>query len=212
MISRGSSAHYRPEIDGLRAVAVLMALFFHAGVSAFSGGFVGADVFFVISGYLITNIVLREKEAGTFSFVSFYERRVRRIMPALLAVLGTTAVFSLVLLPEDLAVYGRSLLAAVAFSSNFYFWKATGYFGVEPQNTPLLNTWSLSVEEQLYLVLPILLVVVSGRFGRPGVKIFIAAAGGVLLAFGLLVVDRIAYAGFFWPVVRAGECQLGAYL
>ncbi len=160
MISRNATAHYRPEIDGLRAVAVIMALFFHAGVGAFSGGFVGADVFYVISGYLISGIVLREKAAGTFTFVGFYERRVRRIMPALLTMFTATALFALILLPADMVTYAKSLVSAVAFASNFYFWRSLGYFGIEPQYAPLLNTWSLAVEEQLYIVWPF--VVVAG--------------------------------------------------
>lgn len=207
-----AAAHYRPEIDGLRAVAVIMALFFHADVSAFSGGFVGADVFFVISGYLISSIVLREKRAGTFSFVAFYERRVRRIMPALLTMLGVSAVCSLMLLPEDLVAYARSLVAAVTFGSNFYFWKSLGYFGIEPLHAPLLNTWSLSVEEQLYLVLPFLIVTVWARFGTRGVTAFIVAAGSAALLLGLFVVDRIVYAGFFWPIFRAVEFLLGTMI
>lgn len=137
-------AHYRPEIDGLRAVAVLLVLLFHAGLPGFHGGFAGVDVFFVISGYLISGILLRETAAGTFSFTGFYERRVRRIMPALLTMLTTTALFSLIMLPEDLVDYAKSLVAAVAFVSNFYFWKTSGYFGIDPQSSPLLHTWSLA--------------------------------------------------------------------
>ncbi len=212
MIPHNSATHYRPEIDGLRAVAVVMALFFHAGVSAFSGGFVGADVFYVISGYLISGIVLREKAAGTFTFVGFYERRVRRIMPALLTMFTATALFALILLPADMVTYAKSLVSAVAFASNFYFWRSLGYFGIEPQYAPLLNTWSLAVEEQLYIVWPFVVVAVSARLSRRGMATFILAVAAAAVAFGLLVIDRIPYGGFFSPVIRSAEFLLGAFL
>ncbi|MBS0470512.1 MAG: acyltransferase [Proteobacteria bacterium] len=201
-------AHYRPEIDGLRAVAVLMVLAFHAGISG--GGYVGVDVFYVISGYLICGIVLRED--GAFSFARFYERRVRRIMPALLTMLAATALFSFILLPADMASYARSLVSATVFASNFYFWHSLGYFGVDPQYAPLLHTWSLAVEEQLYIVWPIVIVALSARSGRRGVAFAIAALALGAVLVGLLVVDRIPRAAFFLPVYRSAEFLLGAFL
>lgn len=205
-------AHFRPEIDGLRAVAVLLVLLFHAGLPGFHGAFVGVDVFFVISGYLISGILLRETAAGTFSFTGFYERRVRRIMPALLTMLTTTALLSLIMLPEDLVDYAKSLVAAVAFVSNFYFWKTSGYFGIDSQSSPLLHTWSLAVEEQLYIVIPFLLVAISARFAKRGIALFIAAGILAAVLFGLMVDNRIPHAGFFWPVFRSGEFLLGALI
>jgi peptidoglycan/LPS O-acetylase OafA/YrhL len=119
---------YRPDIDGLRAIAVISVLF-HAGIVHFSGGFVGVDRFFVIAGFLITRIIVNDEKNSTFSIVAFYERRLRRIAPALSAVVATTAVFSaLLLLPHDLAAYGRSAAAAMLFSSNIVFWEEARYF------------------------------------------------------------------------------------
>jgi peptidoglycan/LPS O-acetylase OafA/YrhL len=142
---------YRPDIDGLRAVAVLLVLACHLGL-AFPGGFVGVDVFFVISGYLITGTILPEIESGSFSLVQFYERRVRRILPALLVMLlVVTVVAYLVLLPLDLERYARSLIAALFSVSNVTFWREAGYFDTRSLAKPLLHTWSLAVEEQFYL-------------------------------------------------------------
>lgn len=151
---------YRREVDGLRAIAVLPVIFFHAGFEVFSGGFVGVDVFFVISGYLITNIILDELEQGKFSLVNFYERRARRILPALFLVLLTCIPFSWILLsPADLKSFSESLIAVPIFISNLYFWKNGGYFETAGDLKPLLHTWSLSVEEQYYLLFPLFLII-----------------------------------------------------
>jgi peptidoglycan/LPS O-acetylase OafA/YrhL len=151
---------YRREVDGLRAIAVLPVIFFHAGFEAFSGGFVGVDVFFVISGYLITNIILDELEQGKFSLVKFYERRARRILPALFLVLIACIPFSWILLsPADLKNFSESLIAVPLFISNFYFWRNGGYFETASELKPLLHTWSLSVEEQYYLLFPLFLII-----------------------------------------------------
>jgi len=141
--------NYRAEIDGLRAIAVIPVILFHAGFEQFSGGFVGVDVFFVISGYLITTIILAEKEKGSFSLANFYERRARRILPALFLVMFACLPFAWFwLLPSDLKDFSQSLIAVVTFSSNILFWQETGYWGVENELKPLLHTWSLAVEEQ----------------------------------------------------------------
>jgi peptidoglycan/LPS O-acetylase OafA/YrhL len=151
---------YRKEVDGLRAIAVLPVIFFHAGFEAFGGGFVGVDVFFVISGYLITNIILDELEQGKFSLVNFYERRARRILPALFLVLLACIPFSWILLsPADLKNFSESLIAVPLFISNFYFWRNGGYFETASELKPLLHTWSLSVEEQFYLLFPLFLII-----------------------------------------------------
>lgn len=150
--------HYRPDIDGLRAVAIVPVVLFHAGVPQFSGGFVGVDVFFVISGYLITRLLRQEIDAGTYSLAGFYERRIRRLFPALFAMLlATTAVAAWLLLPTDLADFGKSVLATSLFASNFLFWQESGYFGRAAEEIPLLHTWSLAVEEQFYIVWPLVI-------------------------------------------------------
>jgi peptidoglycan/LPS O-acetylase OafA/YrhL len=159
------STSYRPDIDGLRAVAVLMVLFFHAGISGIPGGFVGVDVFFVISGFLITRIVDRECQQREFTYTSFYRRRILRIMPALFLIAWvTTALCAFILLPSDFASYGKSLLAVTFSVANVFFWRENGgYFAQNAQEVPLLHAWSLSVEEQYYLVWP-LCVALGSRF------------------------------------------------
>jgi len=150
---------YRPEIDGLRAVAILPVVLFHAGFGTFSGGFVGVDVFFVISGYLITTIILSEKEQGIFSLVNFYERRARRILPALFLVMFVSLPFAWMwLMPSDMRDYSQSLMAVSTFVSNILFWKETGYWGAGNEFKPLLHTWSLAVEEQYYVLFPLFLM------------------------------------------------------
>lgn len=146
---------YRPEIDGLRAVAVLSVLLYHAA-ALIPGGFVGVDVFFVISGYVITRTIATDLDAGRFSLWSFYERRVRRIAPALIVViLATAAASAVILLPVDLDGMGRSAIAAALMVSNMLFWGQAGYFDAAAQAKPLLHTWSLGIEEQFYLVYPL---------------------------------------------------------
>lgn len=153
-----SSMKYRPEIDGLRSVAVLPVILFHAGLNWVPGGFVGVDVFFVISGFLITTIIARELEQGRFSLIQFYERRARRILPALfLMLLVTTILSTIILLPYELKTYGRGLISVIVFASNILFWRETGYFAPSSELNPLLHTWSLAVEEQFYILFPMLL-------------------------------------------------------
>lgn len=150
---------YRREIDGLRALAVIPVILFHAGFQTFSGGFVGVDVFFVISGYLITTIILTELNSGKFSITNFYERRVRRIIPALFLVMAVCLPSAwLLLLPEDFVSFSKSFSYVPAFLSNFLFHKQSGYFDVSAELKPLLHTWSLAVEEQYYIFFPVLLI------------------------------------------------------
>ena len=157
---------YRPEIDGLRSVAVLPVILFHAGFSLFSGGYVGVDVFFVISGYLITTILISERENGTYSLLGFYERRARRILPALFFVLVCTIPFAWRWIPpEPFEDYARSLSYAAMFISNIHFLEKSSYFDVGAEFRPLLHTWSLAVEEQYYLLFPLVLWAL-GQFVR----------------------------------------------
>src|SRR5579864_350668 len=148
---------YREDIDWLRAIAVLAVVAFHFEAPVY-GGFVGVDIFFVISGYLITGIIQSELQSGGFSFAQFYERRVRRLLPALYAMVALTAIPSFhYLLTSERAEFFRSVAAVVTFTSNFFFWFQTGYFDHAAVEKPLLHTWSLAVEEQFYLALPLIL-------------------------------------------------------
>ena len=157
---------YRREIDGLRAVAVLPVILFHAGFGFWSGGFVGVDVFFVISGYLITTILIDQRERGTYSVLGFYERRARRILPALFLVLAACVPFAWMWVPPyPMEDFARSMAFAAMFISNVHFLEHGGYFALDADLRPLLHTWSLAVEEQYYLLFPLVLFAL-GRFRR----------------------------------------------
>ncbi len=175
---------YRSEIDGLRAIAVLPVIFFHAGASVFSGGYVGVDIFFVISGYLITTIILAERAAGVFSIRRFYERRARRILPALYLVIFACLPFAWAwMVPEMLADFARSVAATALFISNAHFWETAGYFAADTDLKPLLHTWSLAVEEQFYLVFPLFLILTGTRkLGRFALLLAILALASLLLS------------------------------
>lgn len=154
--------NYRPEIDGLRAIAVIPVILFHAGVTGFSGGFIGVDIFFVISGYLITSIILADIQFNTFSISRFYERRARRILPALTLVMAACIPFAWVwMTPQELTDFGQSLVATALFGSNILFWRESGYFSPVVELMPLLHTWSLGVEEQFYIFFPVVLLLLK---------------------------------------------------
>jgi peptidoglycan/LPS O-acetylase OafA/YrhL len=153
------SGDYRADIDGLRAIAVLSVLFFHAGFAGFSGGFTGVDIFFAISGFLIGGHIYAEEQAGRFTFAGFYRRRAKRILPALYVVICATLVLGSALLsPSELRRAATESVATLLSGSNFFFWKITDYFAVASEQRTLLMTWSLGVEEQFYLVVPLLMV------------------------------------------------------
>lgn len=203
---------YRPEIDGLRAFAVLPILLFHAGVPGLDGGFVGVDIFFVISGYLITRILAGELEARDFSLARFYERRIRRILPALFVVLAVTLVASwFVLLPEDLVQLGKSGGATLAFASNILFAGQVDYFAAPARYKPLLHCWSLAVEEQFYVVFPVLLAAIW-RVGRKAVLaiLIVLSIASLLLAEYWLSIR--APTAFFQAPARAWELLAGSLL
>ncbi|MEP1469793.1 MAG: acyltransferase family protein [Halieaceae bacterium] len=203
---------YRPDIDGLRAVAVLSVLFFHSGFDVFSGGYVGVDVFFVISGYLITTIIVREIAADDFSIRLFYERRFRRILPALFAVVVASLIVGCVLLPPDSVVeLGRSVMATALFSSNIFFYMESGYFDAPAELKPLLHTWSLAVEEQYYILVPLLLLGLA-RFGsRHYLAGFLVLGVASFLASLLWTPSNSSFAFYLIPT-RAWELFLGSVL
>lgn len=203
---------YRPEIDGLRAIAVLAVIFFHAGFESFSGGFVGVDVFFVISGYLITSIILRELEQQKFSLVRFYERRARRIIPALLFVILCILPFAWIwMLPGELERLGQSLIAVATFSSNVYFWKNTDYFAPAAEDQLLLHTWSLAVEEQYYVLFPLFLAL-CWRYGKT--KLFWLTSLATILSIALAEWGHrnSPVANFYLLPMRAWEPLAGSLL
>jgi peptidoglycan/LPS O-acetylase OafA/YrhL len=203
---------YLPAIDGLRAIAVILVLLFHAKVPLFSGGYVGVDVFFVISGYLITRLIQHELAAGRFTLLGFYERRIRRIFPALfLVVLATAAIAALLMLPPDLARLGSSVAASALFVANFYFWaQRLNYLQDWPDLEPLLHTWSLSIEEQFYLLFPIFMLVALRFFRRLDLAFLIVALAS--LALSVLLSTTFPRAAFYASPSRAWELLLGAWL
>jgi len=202
---------YRPEIDGLRAVSVLGVIFFHAGLGV-GGGFVGVDVFFVISGFLISGIICRQLESGSFSLKQFWWRRIKRIVPAsAVAVIATLFVGLWLVEPEGLASLAKSALANVAMASNIYFWRNTGYFQLEAEMMPLLHTWSLAVEEQFYLIFPLVLLCVF-RVKRKWIVGLIIIGGGVSLGLSMLTLNQYPGATFFLLPTRAWELLCGALI
>lgn len=206
------SSDHRPEIDGLRAVAIAPVVLFHAGLPGFEGGYVGVDVFFVISGFLITGILLRAMEAERFSLLDFYERRVRRIFPALFAVLGASSICAAWLLfPEELTNFGKSLFSTSLFYANYHFMHDTGYFAAPAESKPLLHMWSLAVEEQYYVLFPLYLYVAM-RWCRGqmfGLTIVILMAS---LAYSIWLMTKAPDQAFYSAPARAWELMVGSVL
>lgn len=203
---------YRAEIDGLRAVAVLPVILFHAGFGIFSGGFVGVDIFFVISGYLITTIIHAELEAGEFSIVKFYERRARRILPALFLVMATCLPFAWMwLVPSDMKNFSQSLVAVSVFASNILFWRQSGYFDAAAELKPLLHTWSLAVEEQFYIFFPLFLLF-AWRLGRKWILAILGVISLISLALAHYGANMAAEATFYLLPTRAWELAIGSFV
>jgi peptidoglycan/LPS O-acetylase OafA/YrhL len=204
---------YRRDIDGLRAVAVVPVLLFHAGSEFVSGGYVGVDIFFVISGFLITSLLLNDLDNGQFSIARFYERRARRILPALTVVLlSVTAAACATYPPSELAEFGRRLLWTSFFASNFYFWSATDYFAPQAETIELVHMWSLAVEEQFYIFFPLglwaLAIQVKRRWHAP----LVAAAIALSLALSIYATSTSPLAAFYLTPFRAWELLLGSLL
>src|ERR1700681_3025434 len=205
------SVRYRPDIDGLRAIAVMLVVNFHAFPEAMPGGFIGVDIFFVISGFLITGIIVRELDQQRFSLLGFYNRRIRRIFPALIVVLGATLVLGwLWMLPVAFAQLSADVFASAAFFSNIALLLQSGYFDVESAKKPLLHLWSLGIEEQFYLFWPLMLMLVA----RLRLSMLVAASvigiGSFVLNAALIGSNPIAT--FYLPFTRAWELLAGAVL
>jgi peptidoglycan/LPS O-acetylase OafA/YrhL len=208
---QSTASPYRPDVDGLRAVAVLFVMLYHAGFEC-SGGYVGVDVFFVISGFLITGLILREQQTGTFTLANFWSRRIRRIMPAATCMVAVTLVVGLmVLFPRALEQLAASAMAQQLMYSNVYFWLNGGYFDGPAEFKPLLHTWSLAVEEQFYLVFPLLLI--ATRQWRNGLRLGMLATIAIasLVTSEYLLQSRSS-ASFYLLPARVWELLIGAIL
>lgn len=209
------SFKYRPEVDGLRALAVLPVVLFHAGLG-FPGGFVGVDVFFVISGYLITSLILRDLETDKFSMINFWERRIRRILPASFFVMVVTLVAGrYLLLPPDYDSLARSAIFQALFSSNIHFWQTIDYFSASAEEMPLLHTWSLAVEEQYYFIFPVLLLILFKlkKLRTAKALAFIFSIGILVsLALAMYVQPRAHVAAFYLLPTRAWELLIGSMI
>jgi peptidoglycan/LPS O-acetylase OafA/YrhL len=205
--------NYRPDIDGLRAIAVLSVLFHHLIPSILPGGFVGVDIFFVISGFLITSLVYKEACNGTFSFKQFYKRRINRIAPALVTVSAATLLVGTVALsPTDLVQLAKSAIFAMVGLSNVFIWRAYGnYFSANTAEAPLLHTWSLGVEEQFYLIWPLLILLLmkfSSRYMLGTLAIFTVGA----IALSQMGVNIAASASYYLFPARVFELMIGGLL
>lgn len=200
--------NYRAEIDGLRTIAILPVILFHFGVEFISGGFLGVDIFFVISGYLITSIIMKDISKDRFSLITFYEKRARRILPALMAVLVASYFFSLLMLtPVEVKDLSQSLVSVATFTSNIYFYLTSGYFSTKSEEIMLLHTWSLSIEEQFYIFFPFLLLL-GARYKKTTVILVAVFIMSFICSLVLLNIDKSA--AFYLIVSRAWELVAGA--
>ena len=210
--ARSVATAYRPDIDGLRAFAVVSVVLFHLDVGIVKGGYIGVDVFFVISGYLITGILQSEIDAGQFSILRFYDRRIRRIFPALFVVILATAVAAVFLFfPPEIHDFASSVIATTLFSSNMYFMMVTDYFVASADSNPLLHTWSLAVEEQYYIVFPFLLYSLRALRQRH-VVLVIGALAIASFTLSVVLVSTHQVAAFYLAPSRAWELLIGALL
>ncbi|MEL6318734.1 MAG: acyltransferase, partial [Pseudomonadota bacterium] len=212
MPDRDIAMGYRPDIDGLRALAVLSVALFHAEVPGFSGGFVGVDVFFVISGFLITRIIAAEAAEGRFSYWRFYERRARRLAPALFLVAAAVVAFTLLYRsPRDADIFGESVTLFAVFAANFFFYNQLDYFGDPAIFYPLLHMWSLAVEEQFYLVFPPLLLALWG-LGAARRLWALAAVAAASFGASLIAVASDPQLAFFHTPFRMWQLLAGGLL
>lgn len=214
MANQLPTAHgpYRYDVDGLRAIAVLAVVLYHYKFDFLSGGFIGVDIFFVISGFVIAKSIFAELGEGSFTISNFYFKRVRRIIPALFVVYLLTSIFAaIILLPNDLISYSKSLIASATFVSNIFFWKSSAYFNPIAETQPLLHTWSLSVEEQYYLFAPLLFALLHYlKLGKRVTIAVLVALFSCSLALSIAAVYTAPTAGFFLLPTRLWELLLGA--
>lgn len=211
MITPSHSPSYRPDIDGLRAIAIISVMLFHAGVDVAAGGFVGLDVFFVVSGYLIARIIRTDMQAGRFTLWQFYLRRIRRLLPALfLVMIAVTVMGAAAMLSGQYTQMGKSLVAALFFLSNVFFARVTNYFGPAAEFMPLIHVWSLSVEEQFYLILPVIMLM-SARLMIPQARLFsILLLPAFLL--GLYLSHAAGPGAYYMMPARAWEFLVGVVI
>lgn len=212
--SLNSRPAYRNDIDGLRAVAVLSVVLYHYKFTFLTGGFTGVDIFFVISGFVITKSIFTELQHGQFSIANFYFKRIRRIIPALFAIYIVTSIAAaIILLPRDFIAYSKSLISSASFVSNIFFWKSSGYFNPSAENQPLLHTWSLSVEEQYYVFMPLLFAFLDYlKIRRRTTIILLAVISIFSLVLSIAAVYTAPTAGFFLLPTRLWELLIGAML
>jgi peptidoglycan/LPS O-acetylase OafA/YrhL len=203
---------YRADIDGLRAIAVLIVIFFHFGIPGFAGGFIGVDIFFVLSGYLIGSIILKQLEQQRFSFTQFYFRRFRRLMPAFAVVMVVSIILGYwLMLPKDFREFGQSLAAATVYLSNFLFYREAGYFDTASHLKPLLHTWTLAVEEQFYIVFPFIAWLIF-RIKRDWLLAIFIVLTLLSLVASIVYLPQDASAVFYLYPFRAWEMFLGVLL
>ena len=204
---------YRREIDGLRSIAVVPVILFHAGLTLFSGGYVGVDIFFVISGYLITSIIVEEVKQGKFSIVNFYERRARRILPALMVVVIISYILAHIFMPAELYVlFAQSAVAVSTFLSNVYFYLTSGYFAPAVDEMPLIHTWSLAVEEQYYVFFPVMVSVIWAIRKNWLVPAIVILAALSLITSEYLAAVKANDANFYLIFSRAWELFAGSLI
>jgi peptidoglycan/LPS O-acetylase OafA/YrhL len=210
--SPGPKLKHRTDIDGLRGLAVLAVFAGHLGLPLAPGGFVGVDVFFVISGFVIAGVVTRRQAAGKFSLIDFWERRTRRLLPAvLLMILATTVLACFHMFPRELVRYAGSSLATLGFAANLWFWRTIDYFAAPPDMHPLLHAWSLGVEEQFYIVFPLVMLALWRWFPK-AIKPVLGAIAVASFAVGVWWAQNHPSAAFYLPVGRAWELLLGVLL
>lgn len=210
LLIRGELAlHYRPDVDGMRAIAIMSVVLSHAGVHFLAGGFLGVDMFFVISGYLITVILQKNMDLGLGYIPEFYEKRARRIMPALILVISCSIPFSIwLMLPDFLQNFGQSVVATLLFTNNLLLAKTSGYWELESSFKPLIHTWSLGVEEQFYLLFPIILTAI-GQFSKNRQLIMISLLGLISLLLAEHGWRSYPDVSFYLPTSRAWELMVG---